>query len=161
MDLTMVQRSCDMYLGVPYNDAQDSLLLHMVAKETGYKPRFFHHHFINTHVYLGVSPRVDFWQDSAGLMEFQRKFRDISHAEGYLDLRSWYVDKSGKEREGQERKDHIPFVLEQLSKTPRKLPVIETADVPLMQAIDMNPLSYVKVIGYEPHKWDSKAVMAA
>ncbi len=36
LSLHMVQRSCDMFLGVPFNIASYSLLLHMVAQVVGY-----------------------------------------------------------------------------------------------------------------------------
>ncbi len=38
LSLHMVQRSCDMFLGVPFNIASYSLLLAMVAQVTGYTP---------------------------------------------------------------------------------------------------------------------------
>ena len=51
LDLHMVQRSCDTFLGIPFNIAQDSLLAHMVAQETGLEARRFIHTTINTHLY--------------------------------------------------------------------------------------------------------------
>ena len=168
IDLTMVQRSCDTYLGVPFNDAQDALLLEMVAKETGYQPRFFHHHFNNVHIYLGVPPRSDFWGDSEGkvwqdnVFEFQSKFKGIDRRSKYLALRDWYSDQVDDESSGNERKDHLPFVLEQLSKNCRKLPSLYfKQDVPLMDAIEMPALEIFGVKRYNPHKWDAKAEMAA
>ncbi|MSU74213.1 thymidylate synthase [Candidatus Kaiserbacteria bacterium] len=55
LSLHMVQRSCDMFLGVPFNIASYSLLLSMVAQVTGYAPgeciltlndaHIYHEHF--------------------------------------------------------------------------------------------------------------------
>ena len=39
LDLSILQRSCDLMLGVPYNIASYALLVHILAKLTGYKPR--------------------------------------------------------------------------------------------------------------------------
>jgi thymidylate synthase len=41
LDCLMYQRSCDMFLGVPYNIASYSLLIHMVAHLTGLRPGRF------------------------------------------------------------------------------------------------------------------------
>lgn len=161
IDLHMVQRSCDTYLGVPFNKAQDALMLKMVAKETGLKPRKFIHTMINTHLYLGVAPRADFWTDNKNVESFKNKFDSIKNRENYLDLKEWYLQTAPAESEGNEKKDHIPFVLEQLSKEPRELPSVELKDIPLIEAIQ-NPVGeVVSVEGYNPHKWDSRAGMAA
>ncbi len=161
MDLTMVQRSCDVFLGVPFNIAQDSLLTHMVAQETAFTPRFFNHSYVNVHAYLGVPPRANFWTNQGNVEEFQRRFGIVNGREGYLELKGWYLTNVDAESVGNERKDHIPFILEQLSKEPGSLPKLELANLPLLEMIEKPVKDIAKINGYQPQKWDAKAVMAA
>ena len=51
LSLQMYQRSCDMFLGVPFNIASYSLLLHMVSQVTGLKPGEFIHILADAHIY--------------------------------------------------------------------------------------------------------------
>ncbi len=51
LSLQMYQRSCDMFLGVPFNISSFSLLLHMVAQVTGLEPGEFVHTLGDAHVY--------------------------------------------------------------------------------------------------------------
>jgi len=51
LSLQMYQRSCDMFLGVPFNIASYSLLLHMIAQVTDLKPGEFVHVLADAHVY--------------------------------------------------------------------------------------------------------------
>ena len=161
MDLTMVQRSCDVFLGVPFNIAQDSLLTHLVANETGFRPRFFNHSYVNVHAYLGVPPRADFWTNADNVREFQKRFRKVENREEYVELRKWYLENVPPESSGNERKDHIPFILTQLSKQPRKLPSIRIKNIPLLEIIQLPVEDVVGIENYQPDKWDSKAIMAA
>lgn len=51
LSLQMYQRSCDMFLGVPFNIASYSLLLHMIAKITNLQPYEFVHTLGDAHIY--------------------------------------------------------------------------------------------------------------
>lgn len=51
LSLHMVQRSCDMFLGVPFNIASYSLLLHILARATDLEPAEFVHTLQDAHIY--------------------------------------------------------------------------------------------------------------
>jgi len=51
LSLQMYQRSCDMFLGVPFNIASYSLLLHMVAQVTNLRPGELVHTLGDAHIY--------------------------------------------------------------------------------------------------------------
>lgn len=166
LDLHLYQRSCDTLLGVPFNIAQDSLLLSLVAREVGLQPRMFFHTYANVHFYLGVSPRGEFWAHPENVREFQRKFNAIGprDGEGYLTLNDWYLANASPEAKIDERKDHVPFVLTQLSKSPRPLPRLELKDVGFWDIVNNSEVRFEDVAvvhDYNPHIWDAKARMAA
>ncbi len=58
LSLHMYQRSADMFLGVPFNIASYSLLLHMIAKITNLVPGEFVHTIGDAHIYLDAIEQV-------------------------------------------------------------------------------------------------------
>lgn len=58
LNLCMYQRSCDLFLGVPFNVASAALFLSVVAHLTGFKPRFFTHFLADAHIYVNHVDQV-------------------------------------------------------------------------------------------------------
>jgi len=59
LSLQLYQRSADTFLGVPFNIASYSLLLHMVCHVTGMKPGKFVHTFGDAHLYSNHKDQVN------------------------------------------------------------------------------------------------------
>lgn len=59
LSLHMVQRSCDMFIGVPFNIASYGLLLSMLAHTTGMIPHELVITFNDAHIYEGHFPQVE------------------------------------------------------------------------------------------------------
>jgi len=51
LNMKLHQRSCDVFLGVPYNIAEYALLLHMISLSAGYIPGTLVHDMTNVHIY--------------------------------------------------------------------------------------------------------------
>lgn len=51
LNMKLHQRSCDVFLGVPYNIAEYALLLHMLSMVAGYTPGILIHDMTNVHIY--------------------------------------------------------------------------------------------------------------
>lgn len=161
LDVNMFQRSCDVFLGVPFNTASYALLGSLVAKELNVEMRELYHSFGNVHIYAGLNPRSDFLKDDSNLEKLRAKVSGATERADFLDIRQWYLNSAPPEDEGKQRTDHVPFILEQLSIEPRELPALEIlADNNFFELINRPASEVVRLKNYHPAKWDSKARMA-
>ncbi|WP_323677954.1 thymidylate synthase, partial [Halorubellus sp. PRR65] len=75
----------------------------------------------------------------------QDRLANVESKADYLDVKSWVERTAPDEADGEEGYDHVPGLLEQLSREPRERPRIEIADVPL------DELTYedIEVVDYD------------
>ena len=130
--LHLTQRSCDMFLGVPFNVASYALLLSIVAKLVGLPAGIFAHTLVDAHIYT----RPADWKPG-GLIS-----RGGTHGES-ADLAL----------------DHVPQIREQLTRQPRLLPRL-TIDPGVQELSDFTAflnwekehlLDVFRLDGYDPH----------
>ena len=127
----LTQRSGDIALGIPFNIAAYSLLTHAVAQETGFEVGEFAHTVVDAHVYCGKGERGAWYNDNLSKLQSR-----LNRAESNVDYRSvqeWLIEEAPDESDGEKGHDHVPGLLEQLSREPRSRPRIEIADKPLDQ----------------------------
>ena len=129
LNLHLTQRSGDIALGVPFNIAAYALLANALAGRTGFEVGEFGHTVVDAHVYCGRGERGEWYADH--LPALQRRLADVETDAGYREVRAWLEATAPAEADGEAGYDHVPGLLEQLSRTPRERPQIEIADVPL------------------------------
>tara|TARA_Y100000034_G_C6717347_1_gene317188 strand:+ start:61 stop:546 length:486 start_codon:yes stop_codon:yes gene_type:complete len=125
LDLLMYQRSCDMFLGVPFNIASYAMLTQIIAREVGLKPRRFIHAFGDTHFYAGLEKRSQWYAENFD--ELRSRVRNVSDKEGYLKVLDWVKNSAPKDT-NEERYDHVTAILRQLSREPLELPTLKIED---------------------------------
>ncbi|WP_281194236.1 thymidylate synthase [Halorubrum sp. F4] len=143
LNLHLTQRSGDIALGVPFNVAAYALLANALAGRTGFEVGEFGHTIVDAHVYCGQGDRGEWYGEN--LPALQARLSDVEDRADYRDVRAWLEETAPAEADGEEGYDHVPGLLEQLSREPRERPRIEIADVPL------DELTYgdVEVVDYD------------
>ena len=142
----LTQRSADIALGVPFNIAAYSLLTTVIAQQTGFEPGEFAHTLVDAHVYCGANERGDWYANH--LDQLQDRLADVDARGEYREVRDWLETEAPTEREGEERLDHVPGMLEQLAREPLERPTLEVADV----TIDELAYEDVELVDYESHE---------
>jgi thymidylate synthase len=153
LDITMQQRSCDSFLGVPFNIASYGALGIWAAAVAGLKPGIFTHHLVDTHIYCGDAEQGNWYKEN--LAFFQENVRSAKHAEDYQSIIKWIEEQSPKGKlPGKENRDHVTGVLTQLSQDTQKhpIPTLEiTVDKAKSSAELLNTVSFedFKLVGYD------------
>lgn len=144
LDLQLYQRSCDQFLGVPFNIASYAMLTQVVAQELNLTPRRFIHTFGDSHFYTGPGNRAKWYRKN--LKGLQKKLNNVNEKEDYLEILGW-VNKNCPSDGISENYDHITAVLEQMSREPKKLPVLHIAKKPF----DELTFEDFRIEGYDSH----------
>ena len=123
MDLQLYQRSCDMFLGVPFNIASYAMLTQVIAQQASLEPRTFIHTFGDSHFYAGDGARAQWYKNN--LHELKDRIRAVGSPAGYKEVLDWINGSAPAERRETLGQDHVTGIVEQLSRTPRNLPTLE------------------------------------
>jgi thymidylate synthase len=144
LELQLYQRSCDQFLGVPFNIASYAALTQVIAQEAEMVPKTFIHTFGDSHFYAGIGKRTQWHRDN--FRELQKRIRNVSAREEYSEVVEW-INKNAPSDGNEEKYDHVTAILEQMSREPRPLPKLHIAKKPF----DQLTIDDFVVEGYNPH----------
>jgi thymidylate synthase len=141
LDLQLYQRSCDMFLGVPFNIASYAMLTQILAQQAELAPGRFVHTFGDSHFYCGADERGRWYGDNL------EDFRKRTACEHSCDLLDWLNKELPAETQGKEGQDHVSAIAEQFTRAPRKLPRLKIAN----KRFDQLEIGDFELIDYYSH----------
>lgn len=152
MEMQLYQRSCDSFLGVPFNIAQYAALTQIIAKEAGMTPKTFVHTFGDAHFYASIGERTKWYKRNFdNIQKIIREAKSIEDKSGeksqYLMAVEW-INKNAPADGNMENYDHVTAILEQLANKPLELCKLEIADKPF----DKLELEDFEIKNYKHHQ---------
>lgn len=156
LNLHLTQRSGDTALGIPFNIAGYSMLLLMLAQQTGYEPGEFSHTIVDAHIYCGTHERGEWYGNN--LPSIKSHMRNIeeqntsdfigTEPRTYAELADWIEETAPEERSENESMDHVPGLLRQINREQRDRPTIEIEN----KGIDQLEPNDISIHDYNPHE---------
>jgi thymidylate synthase len=151
LELQLYQRSCDEFLGVPFNIASYAMFTTIIAQELGFIPKTFIHTFGDAHFYTGPENRAEWYKENFKELQDKVKYaidieKDTGSKEGYFRPWEW-VDSHAPTNGLDEKYDHVTAVLEQLTREPRPLPKLTITKKPF----DKLEFKDFAISDYNPH----------
>lgn len=140
----LTQRSGDTALGIPFNIAAYSLITMMIARQTDLELGEFSHTVVDAHIYCGKEERGKWYGEN--LEELKKKVRECEQKSDFLEVKEWIEENAPEQTE--DGKDHVPGLLEQLSREPREKPEMEVPE----KEIDEMKYEDFKLKNYNPHE---------
>jgi len=142
LNVHLTQRSGDVALGIPFNIAAYSLLAHVIAQQTDFEVGKFSHTVVDAHIYCGEGERGEWYAENRD--ELRERVDAVDDRSEYASVKDWVLTEAPDEP-GEENADHVPNLLEQLTREPRERPTIDVADVP----VDDLAFDDIELHGYE------------
>ncbi|MBU2616194.1 MAG: thymidylate synthase [Nanoarchaeota archaeon] len=148
LDVQMYQRSCDQFLGVPFNIASYAMLTQVIAQQADLVPRRFVHTFGDSHFYCGTGERGEWYKEN--LSRFKELVASVSEPLDYLNLLSelkLILPFEPEGERGMKGYDHVTAILEQMAREPLTLSRMEIANKPF----DELTIDDFNLKGYKSH----------
>lgn len=140
LNLHLTQRSGDIALGIPFNIAAYSILAMLLAREAGLELGKFGHTIVDAHIYCGEGKRGEWYADNlAQIQDF------LSNSTVDYDDIVRYIENNAPKQE--DPYDHVPGLLEQLTREAYTPPRLEIAEK------NLNELTFddFELLDYESH----------
>ena len=143
LNVQLTQRSGDVALGIPFNIASYSLLARLIANEVGLEVGEFGHTIVDAHLYAGTGELGEWYEEN--LSEVQKRVNSVEDKTEYSEIKKWIQSTAPPEQNQGE--DHIPNLLEQLSRESYPRPELTIAETEL----DLVSPEDIELHNYESH----------